>query len=196
MEAHRLGLPLAVGIAVVAAGAATLILQPRGGLIEPAPVAAEAYFSPSELDRAEEFRGVQRLLGLGGLAIEGATLALLALRPPRRLRRLLERGKARPILAAGAAGAGFAVLLVVVALPIGAVSEQRARDVGLSTRSWGLWAEDLVKSTGISMLLTAGGAMLLMGVIRRLPRSWWAVGAVGVVGLSALFVYVAPVVLD
>src|SRR5919112_2771643 len=121
MEAHRLGLPLAVGIAVVAAGAATLILQPRHGLIEPAPVAAEAYFSPSQLDRAHDFTRVQRLLGLGGLAIEGVTLGVLALRPPRRLRRLLERGKARPILAAAAAGAGFAVLTVVISLPLGVI---------------------------------------------------------------------------
>src|SRR5829696_1301383 len=107
MEAHRFGLPLAVGIAVVAAGAATLVLQPRSGLLEPAPVAAEAYFSPSELDRAHDYRDVQRLLGLGGLAIEGATLAFIALRPPRRLRRLLERGGRRPILGAMAAGGGF-----------------------------------------------------------------------------------------
>ena len=69
MEAHRLGLPLAVGIAVVAAGAATFLLRPRTGLIEPAPVAAEAYFSPSELDRAEEYRGPQRALAIGGLAV-------------------------------------------------------------------------------------------------------------------------------
>src|SRR3954454_24042928 len=133
MEAHRLGLPVAVGIAVVAAGAATFALRPRNGLIHPAPVAAEAYFSPSELDRVHDYRGPQRLLGLGGLAIEGGTLAVLALRAPRRLRRppgrrrrALERGGRRPILAAAAAGAGFAVLIVVVELPIAIVAEQRA----------------------------------------------------------------------
>jgi STE24 endopeptidase len=196
MEAHRLGLPLAVGIAVVAAGAATFVLQPRNGLIEPAPVAAEAYFSPSQLDRAHDYTNVQRLLGLGGLAIEGVTLGVLALRPPRRLRRLLERGAARPILASAAAGAGFSVLLVVVQLPLSVIAEQRSRDFGLSTRSWGLWLEDLAKSTGISIVFTAIGAMLLMGVIRRFPRAWFAVGAVGVVALSALFVYVTPVLLD
>src|SRR5215212_10289579 len=143
MEAHRLGLPLAVGIAVFAAGAATFALRPRTGPVEPAPVAAEAYFSPSELDRAEDYRGPQRLLGIGGLAIEGATLAVLALRPPRRLRRALERGAARPIVAAAAAGAAFAVLLVVVELPVAAIAEQRARDVGLSTQDWGGWTSDL-----------------------------------------------------
>src|SRR5918995_6133028 len=136
MGAHRVGLPLAVGIAVVAAGAATFVLRPRNGLVQPAPVAAEAYFSPSELDRAEEYRGPQRALALGGLAVEGVTLALLAFRPPRRLRRALERGSRRPIVAAAAAGAAFAVLLVIVDLPLGVVAEQRARDVGLSTQDW------------------------------------------------------------
>src|SRR3954447_14645934 len=193
MEAHRLGLPLAVGIAVVAAGAATFALRPRSGLIEPAPVAAEAYFSPSELDRVRDYRGPQRLRALGGVAIEGATLAVLALRPPRRLRRALERGQARPILAAAGAGAAFALLLVIVQLPVSIPAEQRARDFGLSTQDWGGWTTDLLKSVGISMVLTALGAMILMGVIRRFPRSWFALGAAAVVALSAVFVFFSPV---
>ena len=196
MEAHRLGLPIAVGIAVVAAGAATFALRPRHGLVQPAPVAAEAYFSPSELDRAHDFRVPQRWIGLGGLAIEGATLALLVFRPPRRLRRALERGSRRPIVAAAAAGAGFAVLLVVIELPLSAVSEQRARDVGLSTQTWGSWLEDIAKSTAISMVLTALAAAILMGLIRRFPRSWFAFGAVAVVLLSAVFVFFSPVLID
>src|SRR3954447_10343771 len=106
MEGHRVGLPLAVGIAVVAAGAATFALRPRSELIEPAPVAATDYFSASELSRIHDYRDPQRLLGLGGLVVSGGTLALIALRPPRRLRRALERGAARPILAAAAAGGG------------------------------------------------------------------------------------------
>jgi STE24 endopeptidase len=196
MEAHRVGLPLAVGIAVVAAGAATLVLRPRHGLIHPAPVAAEAYFSPSELDRARDYSGTQRLLGLGGLAIEGATLAVLALRPPRRLRRALERGRRRPILAAAGAGAAFAVLLVVIQLPVSIPAEQRARDFGLSTQDWGSWTGDLLKSTAISMVITALGATILMGVIRRFPRWWFALGALAAVVLSAVFVFFGPVLID
>src|SRR3954469_4612082 len=177
MEGHRLGLPLAVGLAVVAAGAATFVLRPRHGLIHPAPVAAEAYFSQSELDRAEAYRGPQRALGLAGLGIEGATLAILALRPPRRLRRALERGKARPILAAAAAGGAMSVVLVVVGLPLSAIAEQRARDFGLSTQDWGGWFGDLAKSTGIGVVFAGIGGALLMALIRRFPRAWWAVGA-------------------
>jgi STE24 endopeptidase len=196
MEAHRLGLPLAVGIAVVAAGAATFVLRPRHGLIHPAPVAAQDYFSPSELSRARDYSGPQRLLGLGGLAIEAGTLTLLVVRPPRRVRRALERGGRRPILAAAGAGAAFAVLLVVVQLPVSIPAEQRARDFGISTQNWGSWTVDLLKATGVSLVITALGATILMGVIRRFPRTWFAVGAVAAVVLSAVFVFFSPVLID
>src|SRR4051794_11536759 len=196
MEAHRVGLPLAVGIAVVAAGAATFALRPRSELIDPAPVAATDYFSASQLDRIHDYRAPQRWLGLGDLVLSGGPLALIALRPPRRLRRALERGQARPILAAAAAGATLSVVLVVVELPLGAVSAQRARDFGLSTQDWGGWFEDLAKSTGIGIVFAGIGGALLMALIRRFPRAWWAVGAAAAVVLSAVFVSYGPVVID
>src|SRR3954452_19971358 len=119
MEAHRVGLPLAVGIAVVTAGAATFALRPRSELIDPAPVAATDYFSASQLDRIHDYRAPQRWLGLGDLVLSGGTLALIALRPPRRLRRALERGNARPILAAAAAGGGPSGVFVGCRPPLG-----------------------------------------------------------------------------
>jgi STE24 endopeptidase len=196
MEAHRVGLPLAVGIAVVAAGAATFALRPRSELIEPAPVAATDYFSASQLDRIHEYRDPQRWLGLGGLAISAGTLALIAVRPPRRVRRALERGARRPILGAAAAGAGLSLVLLVVELPLSVIAEQRARDFGLSTQDWGGWIGDLAKSTGIGLVFAALGGALLMGLIRRFPRSWWALGAVAAVVLSAVFVSYAPVIIE
>jgi STE24 endopeptidase len=196
MEAHRVGLPLAVGIAVVAAGAATFALRPRSELIKPAPVAATDYFSASQLDRAHAFRDPQRALGIGGLVLSTGTLAVIALRPPRRLRRALERGSRRPILAAAATGGALSVVLVVVGLPLGAIAEQRARDVGLSTQSWGLWIEDIAKSAGIGAVLAALGGAVLIGLVRRFPRSWWALGSVAVVALSAVFVSFSPILID
>jgi STE24 endopeptidase len=196
MEAHRVGLPLAVGIAVVAAGAATFALRPRSELIDSAPVAATDYFSTSQLDRIHDYRGPQRWLGIADLAIGGGTLALIALRPPRRLRRALERGNARPILAAAAAGGALSLGLVVVGLPLSAVSEQRARDFGLSTQDWGSWFGDLAKSTGIGIVFAGIGGALLMALIRRFPRTWWAFGAAAAVVLSAVFVSYGPVVID
>jgi STE24 endopeptidase len=196
MEAHRVGLPLAVGIAVVAAGAATFALRPRSELIKPAPVAATDYFSASQLDRAHAYRDPQRLLGIGGLVVSGGTLALIALRPPRRIRRALERGRKRPILAGAATGGALSLALVVVGLPLGAIAEQRARDVGLSTQDWGLWIEDIAKSAAIGAVLAALGGAALMGLVRRFPRSWWALGSVAAVVLSAVFVSFSPVLID
>jgi STE24 endopeptidase len=196
MEAHRVGLPLAVGIAAVAAGAATFALRPRSELIQPAPVAATDYFSASQLDRIHDYSGVQRLLGLGGLAIGTGTLALLAVRPPRRVRRALERGAGRPILAAAAAGGALSLVLIVVGLPLSAIAEQRSRDFGLSTQDWGGWLGDIAKSAGIGAVFAALGGALLMALVRRFPRSWWALGAVAVVVFSAVFVSYGPVVID
>jgi STE24 endopeptidase len=196
MEAHRVGLPLAVGIAVVAAGAATFALRPRSELIDPAPVSATDYFSPSQLDRVHDFRGAQRVLGIGGLVVSTGTLALIALRPPRRVRRALERGARRPIIAAAATGGALSLVLVVVGLPLAAVGEQRARDFGLSTQDWGGWIGDAAKSAGIGAVLTAAGSALAMGLIRRFPRSWWALGAVAVVAFSAVFVFFSPIIID
>src|SRR3954468_6357302 len=196
MEAHRVGLPLAVGIAVVAAGAATFALRPRSELIKPAPVAATDYFSASQLDRIHEYVGPQRWLGIGGLVLSTGTLALIAVRPPRRVRRALERGAGRPILASAGTGGALSLTLVVVGLPLSAVAEQRARDFGLSTQDWGGWLGDAAKSAGIAAVFAPPGGALLMALLRRFPRSWWALGAVAAVVFSAVFVSYGPVVID
>ena len=129
MQVHRFGLPLAVGLAIAAAGVATFALRPREGQIEPAEVEAGAYFSDEQLDRAEDFRGPQRVLALTNLAISGVALALIALRPPRRVREVLARG--RPYRTAAAAGAALSVALALVTLPLGAVATS-----GRATSVW------------------------------------------------------------
>ena len=133
-QSGRSRLPLAIAVAVVSTGAATFLLWPRNGVIEPASVDAKSYFTAFQLDRAEDFRGVQRLIGLGGLVLGTGTLALLAWRPPRRA---IERITRRPILGAAVAGAGISLLLVAVDLPLSAWDHQRAVDVGLSTQKLG-----------------------------------------------------------
>lgn len=175
---------------MVAATAATLLIRPRGGLIEPAAVDATAYFSPAELDRAEDFRGPQRLLGLGGLALSGATLLLIALRLPR------ERLRGHPIRGAAAAGAAIALVVVLVGLPLDAIRHQRAVDVGLSTQDWGPWLGDVAKSAGIGALFAAGGAAAAVALWRRFGELWWIPASAAVVAVSAAFVYASPLVLE
>ena len=116
------------------------------------------YFSAAQIDRAEDFRSTQRLLGLAGLGLSGVTLTLIALRAP------VERLRARPpIRGAAAVGAAIALVLVAVNLPLDAVAHHRAVDVGLSTQDWGEWLGDVAKAAGISAVFSAGGASVGAG---------------------------------
>jgi STE24 endopeptidase len=192
MLAHRYRLPLALVVAAIAAGGATLLLRPRTGVVKPAPASASDYFTPQQLERARDYRAPQRRIFVASLALEGAVLVLLIAHPPKALVRM---GR-RPIAGAAAAGAALSIGLTVIGLPLAAVSEQRARDVGLSTQNWGSWAADVAKSTAISGLMAAGGAAVAIALIRRAPQRWWIPGSAAIVGFSALLVFASPVVID
>ena len=189
----RFRLPLAILVTVAAAGAATFLLRPRSGLIEPAPVDVQAYFTAFQLERAEDFRSVQRLLGLGGLLVSTGTLALLAWRPPRGV---FERLGRRPLLGAAAVGAGISLLLVVVGLPLSAWRRERAIDVGLATQSWADWAWDLLLSSAINAGFAAAGGLLALVLVRRFRRNWWAPAAGLVVAFGVFTIWLYPVVID
>jgi STE24 endopeptidase len=189
----RSRLPLAIVVAAVAAAAATFVLRPRSGLIEPAPVEAQQYFTALQLDRAEEYRSVQRILGLAGLGIGIGTLAVLAWRPPERL---LRRLGARPLLGGAAAAVGISLLLVVAELPVRAWMRQRALDVGLATQSWPDWAVDVLKAAGIGAVTAAIGGLVAVALIRRFPRHWWAPASVLVVAYGVVTIWLYPVLID
>src|SRR4051794_14321517 len=192
MLAHRYRLPLALVAAATAAGGATLLLRPRTGVEKPAAASASDYFTPAELQKARDFRAPQRVIMLATMAVEGAALTFLVARPPAPLERL---GR-RPLLGGAAAGAGLSIGFTALTLPLSAVSEQRSRSVGLSTQTWRSWGSDLVKATGVGAVMAAGGGALAVAGLRRFPGRWWLPGAGAIVGLSALFAFAAPVVID
>jgi STE24 endopeptidase len=55
---------------------------------------------------------------------------------------------------------------------------------------------DQLKATGIETALAMAAGGTVVAVIRRYPRSWWALGAAGSVLVGALFAALAPVLLD
>jgi STE24 endopeptidase len=189
----RSRLPLAIAVAVAAATAATLLLRPRGGLIEPAPVDAQQYFTAFQLERAEDFRSLQRVLGVAAIGVEFATLAVLVARPPRRL---LDRLEARPLLGGAAAGAGISLLLVVTGLPIRAWMRERSLDVGLATQWWPDWAVDVVKFAGIGAVIAGIGGLAAVALVRRFPRNWWAPGALLVIAYGVVTIWLYPILID
>src|SRR5688500_11771568 len=175
--------------AVVVAEAAAWALRPREDVIDPVPVAQDEYFDPAQVERAEDYRSGQRLLFLATLGIETGLLVALALGRPRAVRRRLDTLGRRPLLGAAAAGAGLSLALAVAALPTQAVAHERAVDYGLSTQGFGAWRGDEGKSAAISALIAAGGATLLIALLRRFGRLWWIPGTVAVVAFSVVFVW-------
>lgn len=187
---------MAVVVAVVAAGAATLILRPRSGLIDPAAIDPTAYFSEAELRRAEDFRGLQRLIGVGGLLVSGGTLAVLALRPPVRVRRLLERAEGRRVRGGALVGAGLSLTLAAAGLPLSIWAHERAVDYGLATQSLDAWLADVGKSAAIGAVIAAAGGAVGVALIRRFPIRWWIPAAGVVTAFAVLVLYLSPVLID
>jgi len=189
--ARRWQLPVALATAVAVAELAVLLLRPRDGVITPAEVSAGSYFTGAELARAEGFRDTQTLLYVLAVALELAVLVYAAWRPPRWL-----LNARRPVLAGFAAGAALSVATALVALPVGAISRQRSIDVGLTTRSWLGWLQDLALSWTIAALIAGAGAALAVVVLRRFGQRWWIPGGAIVIAFAVLLTYAQPVVLD
>ena len=192
MDRTRLRWGAAIVGAVVIAELAVVLLRPRSGVIEPAPVRTESYFSAAEIERARDYRRPQVALFGGVLAVELGLLALLVARPPARLRGPFRR----PVLAGAAAGAALSLAVSVTILPLQVVSRERAKDVGLVTQSWSGYARDKSISWGIGAVIAGLGAATAVGLIRRYPRGWWVPGSVIVVAFGVVTIYAGPVVLD
>jgi STE24 endopeptidase len=168
-----------------------LLLRPRHGLIEPVPVDVDAYFSRAEIDRARDFRRGQLVLAGTSALVKGAVLAALVARRRRRA-----RGSRRPLVSGALTGAGLSVTLELASLPLAVLGRRRSLKVGLATDTWGHWASDLGKSSGIGTALAGGGAALASGLIGRFGSRWWLPASALSVGLGAGFLYAGPVLLD
>jgi STE24 endopeptidase len=192
VDRTRLRWAMAVGAAVVVAELAVLLLRPRDGLIEPAEVRAQSYFSDPQIERARDYQRPQVALYGGVLGVELGLLALLVARPPARLRGPFRR----PVLAGAVAGAALSLGVSAAVLPLKVVARERAKDVGLVTQSWPGYARDTAVSWGIGAVIAGAGAAAGLALIRRFPRSWWVPGSALVVGFGVVSIYAGPVVLD
>ena len=144
-------------------GGRRALMRPRDRGPEPVPVEARAYFSPAQIERAEDVPQ-RTALDLprpdGGRARRArADRAAPAASGSTDLR--------RPVLAGAAVAAAISVATGVAALPLSAVARERAKDVGLVTQDWLGYAGDVVKTQAIGAGFAAlGGAVL---VVRHAP---------------------------
>jgi STE24 endopeptidase len=69
----------------------------------------------------------------------------------------------------------------------------REHKYGLATQTFGPWMGDQMKGLGVGAVLGGLLVMLLFGVVRRLPRTWWIWGAVVTISFSTFTMLIAPV---
>jgi STE24 endopeptidase len=121
-------------------------------------------------------------------------LLLLNLRWSARMRDLAERITRFKPLQTFIYWAEYLVITFILGAPL-AIYEGYTREhqYGLATQTFGPWAWDQTKGLMIGIVLGGILAMLLFGIVRRLPRTWWIWGAI-VTSLFMVFaVMIVPV---
>jgi STE24 endopeptidase len=88
----------------------------------------------------------------------------------------------------------YLVLTSILIFPLSVYEDYfREHKYGLATQTFGPWMGDQLKGLAVNLVLGGMLAMLLFGVVRRFPRTWWIWGAV-VTNLFLIFVaLLAPV---
>jgi STE24 endopeptidase len=166
---------------------------------KPEPEAADADLGASFTDAQIARHGAYRLPSYvafaAGLLIELATLFALARGP---FGRFVDRVQQLPggrLVHAAALGAAVVVVTWLAALPLAFVRGymiEKAWD--LSTQNAPGWFSDSARGLLVGAVMGAVAAAVFFGVVARLPRTWWVAGWAAFTLLTAIFVFIYPVV--
>jgi STE24 endopeptidase len=93
---------------------------------------------------------------------------------------------------------GLALLLIVrlATLPFGVWAERVRQTNGLSTNSWVSWSLDVAKAFGITAVISIVALLALVGIARRWPNWWWAIGAIGAALLVVIASFLYPLLIE
>ena len=154
---------------------------------------AERYFSPHEIERARDYHRPGYALAVARIILGLAYLAALAFTPA-------GPALAEAIDAAGATGFLFPLVVLVLGgllrLPLGYLRYRHERRWGFSTQSVGGWLMDVVKSVGLSSILTAGLLYGLFELAERFPATWHLVAGPAAMAVIVVLSFLAPVVFE
>lgn len=181
-----------VGFAVVAAFRVPWHWLPDGQAL--AHVSPGEVFSVRQIERAASYSSAQRHLWVPSYVVSLAVALVLGL--TRSGARLVGRlpGWWWVKLVLGS----FVLLLVgeLVTLPFALLMRRNAMDAGLTHQGLAGWFRDDLLSLVVTTVYTAVAAIVLIGLARRLPRSWpiWAGVLSGLLVVLGSFVY--PVLVE
>jgi STE24 endopeptidase len=88
----------------------------------------------------------------------------------------------------------FLVVITILSFPLTVYEDYiREHRYGLATQTFGPWLGDQFKGLLVGIVLGGILTMLLFGVVRRLPRTWWIWGSVVTTLFLAVAVLISPV---
>ena len=152
-------------------------------------------FTRAQLAREDAFHAAVRPWSYASLVVGLALATVLGLTPlGARLVRAVGRRSWLAQVVLGTLTIG--VVGRFVTLPLDVQRERVLREYGLSAQTWGSWALDAVKGTLVGAALSALALVVVVGLARRLPRTWWAWAAGGVAALVVAGSFVYPVVVE
>ncbi|MDO7869283.1 M48 family metallopeptidase [Nocardioides jiangxiensis] len=155
----------------------------------PQPVPADSVFTPREIDRAEAWARLGRLISWSSLAISLAVSSWLGFTS--RGARLL--GRSRMPWWASVMALTFLVSGIgqLATLPVTLMAWQQRTRVGLTEQSLAGVLRDQAVGFAYTVVISSIALLAIIGIARRLPRAWPAVvalaGSVLVVGSSYLW---------
>jgi STE24 endopeptidase len=168
-----------------------------------ATVATNAYLAQIPADKTARsdayFEGGYWMILWDFLYGAVVALLLLNLRWSARMRDLAERVTRFKPVHTFVYWLEYLVLTTILVFPLTVYEDYfREHKYGLATQTFGPWMGDQMKGLGVGVVLGGLLVMLLFGVVRRLPRTWWIWGAV-VTTLFLIFgaliapVYIVPI---
>jgi STE24 endopeptidase len=191
----------ATGIgAVLVAGVAAALLAPSQGPPVPDPAAAARViadrFTPAELQEADDYRSLARLIAVASLIVQFAFLAFLAFWRGERARQLIVRIGRRPLLGALAAGAAISLSLSLLGLPLDIAAWKLGSDYGLISQELGPRLFDWLLASLIAMIPAGIGALIAMALWRWLGSKFWIAATLLVAFWAIVTTWLWPVVVS
>jgi STE24 endopeptidase len=160
--------------------------------------ATDAYLAKVPADKKARsdayFEGGYWLILWDFLMSAGILLLLLETGVSARMRDLAERTTPRKPLQTVLYFPQFVLLTSILGFPL-AVYEgfYRERLYGLSTQTFGPWFREQLIGLALALLFGSALVTALVGVVRRLERTWWIWGAAISVAFAAFAFLIAPV---
>ena len=201
MSSARAAVVIAV-VALVGAGVVAFVSRTPADVraAEPGAAATDpslgASFSEEQIARHGAYRGPTYLAFFVGLAIEIVTLIALARGPLPRLASALDSVRGGFPVRVALIGLFVAAVTTAAALPLSYVRGYAIQKAwGLSTQNIGGWMSDVGRGFAVSAVIAAISTIVFYGLVRWQPRTWWVWGWAAFSLLTALLVFLYPVVI-